>query len=219
MPGMIIVNKSGIPTAEERAQIYDETKASLAGADNAGDFIMVYSETPEKAPDFIPVQLNSSDQRFKDLMNQINSTVMRAHSFTSAIAGIETSGKLGTSTEIVEQLQYMQSTVIAPIQKDIEDAFMSIARINGDEEILNLNEYTIFQPGTVVDASGVINDSNTTPVNNNLTGLSAADNADMYRIVRDFLKGRINEYLAITRLTAYGIDEDRAKKILGLEEE
>ena len=219
MPGMIIVNKSGIPTAEERAQIYDETKASLAGADNAGDFIMVYSETPEKAPDFIPVQLNSSDQRFKDLMNQINSTVMRAHSFTSAIAGIETSGKLGTSTEIVEQLQYMQSTVIAPIQKDIEDAFMSIARMNGDEEILNLNEYTIFQPGTVVDASGVINDSNTTPVNNNLTGLSAADNADMYRIVRDFLKGRINEYLAITRLTAYGIDEDRAKKILGLEEE
>ena len=54
--------------------------------------------------------------------------------------------------------------------------------------------------------------------NDNLKGLSAADNADMYRIVRDYSKGKINEHLAITRLTAYGIDEIQAKKILGIEE-
>jgi DNA-binding Lrp family transcriptional regulator/uncharacterized membrane protein len=53
--------------------------------------------------------------------------------------------------------------------------------------------------------------------NDNLTGLSAADNADMYRIVRDYSKGKINEHLAVTRLTAYGIDESQAKKILGIE--
>jgi hypothetical protein len=39
----------------------------------------------------------------------------------------------------------------------------------------------------------------------------------MYRIVRDYSKGKINEHLAVTRLTAYGIDEIQAKKILGIE--
>jgi hypothetical protein len=39
----------------------------------------------------------------------------------------------------------------------------------------------------------------------------------MYRIVRDYTKGKINEHLAVTRLTAYGIDETQAKKILGIE--
>ena len=59
----------------------------------------------------------------------------------------------------------------------------------------------------------------TTPVNDALKGLSAADNADMYRLVRDFTKGKINEHLALTRLRAYGIDEDTARKILGIDEE
>ena len=149
MPGMIIVNKSGIPTAEERNDIYNETKASLAGADNAGDFIMVYSETPDKAPEFIPIQLNSSDQRFKDLMLQINDTIKYAHNFTDGIAGISTSGKLGTSQEITEQLQYMQATVITPIQTSIERAFMKVAKINGDEEVLALNKYIIFDEATI----------------------------------------------------------------------
>lgn len=152
MPGMIIVNKSGIPTAEERRMIYDDTKRNLAGADNAGDFIMVYAETPDKAPEFIPVQLNSSDQRFKDLMVQIDSTIMRSHKFTSAIAGIEVAGKLGTSQEITEQLQYIQNTVITPVQFKIENAFMKIAKINGIEDQLKLKKYVIFDEATLTQA-------------------------------------------------------------------
>lgn len=149
MPGMIIVNKSGIPTAEERAQIYDETKASLAGADNAGDFIMVYAETPEKAPEFIPVQLNSSDQRFKDLREQLNNEIMIAHKFTNAIAGIETAGKLGSSQEITEQLMYIQNTVISPIQNDLEATFNKIAKINKLNDELKLKKYFIYDEATV----------------------------------------------------------------------
>ncbi len=155
MPGMIIVNKSGIPTAQEREEIYRETKASLAGSDNAGDFIMVYAETPDKAPEFIPIELNSSDQRFKDLMVQIDNTIKYAHNFTDAIAGIATSGKLGTSQEITEQLQYMQSTVISPIQKHIEMAFTKIAKINGDETELKLNKYVIFDDATIKTAQSL----------------------------------------------------------------
>lgn len=54
-------------------------------------------------------------------------------------------------------------------------------------------------------------------VNDNLKGLSAADNADMYRIVRDFSKGKLNEALALHRLSAYGLDTAKAKEILGID--
>lgn len=55
--------------------------------------------------------------------------------------------------------------------------------------------------------------------NEALTGLSAKDNADLYRIIRDFNKGKLNEALALMRIMAYGISEDAAKKILGIIDE
>jgi hypothetical protein len=60
-------------------------------------------------------------------------------------------------------------------------------------------------------------DVNTTPtINDNLKGLSAQENADIYRIIRDFNKGKLPEAMALIRLGAYGIDAETAKEILGL---
>lgn len=53
--------------------------------------------------------------------------------------------------------------------------------------------------------------------NDALRGLSASENADLYRIVRDYSKGKLNEHLALARVKAYGIPEEQAKKILGIE--
>lgn len=50
--------------------------------------------------------------------------------------------------------------------------------------------------------------------NDNLKGLSAKDNMDIIRIVRDFNKGKLNEALARTRLAAYGFDNDTITQIL-----
>jgi hypothetical protein len=145
MPSFIIVNKMGIPPKHEREKLYEEVKQRYAGADNAGDFLMVFAEAGDKAPEFIPVQLNSSDQRFKDLAEQIEKNIMRAHNFTSAVAGIETAGKLAGSSEINEQLDMLQNTIIAPQQKLIQDAFNRIAEVNGyAEPNLQLNRFKMF---------------------------------------------------------------------------
>jgi predicted ArsR family transcriptional regulator len=53
--------------------------------------------------------------------------------------------------------------------------------------------------------------------NDSLRGLSASENADLYRIVRDYSKGKLNEHLALARVKAYGINDEQAKKILGIE--
>ena len=47
-----------------------------------------------------------------------------------------------------------------------------------------------------------------------LKGLSAKENQDLMRIVRDFSKGRLAEPIARTRLAAYGIDTDTINEIL-----
>lgn len=54
-------------------------------------------------------------------------------------------------------------------------------------------------------------------VNENLKGLSAAENMDIQRITRDFKKGKLGQLLAITRLAAYGIPEEMALQILEIE--
>ncbi len=145
MPGMVIVNKMGIPPAEERDKIYNEVKNRYSGAENAGDFIMVFAESAEKAPEFIPIQLNDSDQKFKDLGEQINNNIMRAHNFTSAIAGIETAGKLGSKQELIEQLETLQVTVIEPLQIVINRTFNKLASINSLPQTFELQEYQMFK--------------------------------------------------------------------------
>ena len=58
-------------------------------------------------------------------------------------------------------------------------------------------------------------------VNDNMKGLSAAENADVLRIVRDFQRGRsgMTEAMAISRISSYGVSEAEAKKWLGIKEE
>lgn len=51
-------------------------------------------------------------------------------------------------------------------------------------------------------------------LNDNLKGLSAKDNMDIIRIVRDYNKGKLTETLARTRLMAYGFDNETITQIL-----
>ena len=57
-----------------------------------------------------------------------------------------------------------------------------------------------------------------TPVQEeHMTGLDAAQNKDLQRIVRDYSKGRMNEHMAIDRIKSYGVTEETAKKWLGIQ--
>jgi len=71
----------------------------------------------------------------------------------------------------------------------------------------------------LIDANGLPVQAQLGEVNDNLTGLSAAQNADIKRIVRDHNKGvsGMNDAIAIDRLMGYGMNEDKARKWLGIE--
>jgi hypothetical protein len=91
---------------------------------------------------------------------------------------------------------------------------------NISPEILNnylIDKYGLQMPESKVDSNGVV--IKQSDVNDNLRGLSAAENADMLRIVRDYQKGRsgMSEAMAVHRIASYGISEDEARKYLGIE--
>lgn len=142
--GLIIINKNGIPPAEMREQNYQELKKRYGGADAAGDILMVYAQNKDSAPEFIPFPNNGSDQRFKDLMEQVNQNILIGHDASSIIGNIETAGKLGAKTDVADSYEAFQNTVISPIQKVIEDTINKLANFNGIVANFELNKYNIY---------------------------------------------------------------------------
>jgi molybdopterin-guanine dinucleotide biosynthesis protein len=87
---------------------------------------------------------------------------------------------------------------------------------NGDKSPAQVNTNSLDVNKTTTTPEAMEDVNTTPPVNDNLKGLSAQENADIYRIIRDFNKGKLPEAMALIRLGAYGIDAESAKEILGL---
>ena len=134
-PSMVINFAAGIPSAEEQRVLGRKIKEEYAGTDNASKIFITYSDTPEKRPEFIPINLNDSDERFILLNEQITQKIITAHRANSVVVGVATEGKLGSSSEVFEQESLFQRNVIAQKQGLIENSFNKLTKINGLDKI------------------------------------------------------------------------------------
>jgi hypothetical protein len=112
---------------------------------------------------------------------------------------------------------------------EFSDYILGIAELNATTEITNFQiiDNQIVEKDNGIDENAKIEadavnenqnfQKDVQTINESLKGLTAKENQDMMRIVRDFSKGRLNEILAIQRLGAYGIDEATAKQILDIQ--
>jgi len=149
-PSMIISFKGGIPTEEEMDDLYKKIQSKYGGSSNGSKVFITYSENGDTAPEFIPVNLNSSDQRFLQLEEQIQQNIIIAHGASPVVAGVATSGKLGSSSEIIEAETMFQTNVINAKQKLLERTYNQLARINGIEEELLLEGVKSFNKDNVI---------------------------------------------------------------------
>ena len=111
-PSMIISFKGGIPTAEEQKAVKKNLEKQYGGMDNGSAVFVTFSDNSETAPEFIPVNLNASDERFLQLEEQIQQNIIIAHGASPIVAGIAVSGKLGSSDEVRESEEMFQNNVI-----------------------------------------------------------------------------------------------------------
>ena len=114
-PSFSIHFKNGVPAQEERHKIRNDIERQLAGATNAGKFIVTYSDSPERKPDFEPFPLSDADKQYQFLSTEVSDKIMVGHRVvSSAMFGVKTAGQLGNTQELEIASELFDKQVVKP---------------------------------------------------------------------------------------------------------
>jgi len=149
-PSYVISFLNGSPPVEERNRIRNDIEGQLAGATNAGKFIITYSDQPDRKPSFEPFPLTDADKQYQFLSTETTNKIMVGHRVvSSAMFGVATAGTLGNTQELEIASQLFERQVIVPFQKIVDKAVKSIFRAAGILDPVKLHK----NPPIVVQAS------------------------------------------------------------------
>lgn len=135
-PGIMINYTNGIPTPDERRMIKSKLAKELTGTDNSGKFIVTWSEDKDRIPIITPIQASDLDKQFDILQKNVYQNIIVGHSVTSKMLyGLESEGGFGNGTELLNQFQINDYTVIKPIRNKIQSFIDKIVEINALNEL------------------------------------------------------------------------------------
>lgn len=242
--GTLITFFNGEPTVDQKREIKRSLLNTHSSPDKAGSIVINYANKDSQAAQITALNVDDLDKKFEFTSKRALEKILRGHNVTNPeLFGVKTEGQLGTRVSLKESYELMINTYTKPRQgiwiKFYEDLITLVTGIKIPLEIKQLEpigldltndpDLTLEERrelkgyGKVVTpkvgADGLPVQAETVETNDNLKGLTASENADMIRIVRDFQKGRngMNQHMAITRLKAFGLTEDEANKWLGIE--
>mgnify|MGYP003109462664 FL=1 len=146
-PSFSIHFKNGIPASEERRKIRNDIERQLAGATNAGKFIVTYSDSPDRKPDFEPFPLSDADKQYQFLSTEVSDKIMVGHRVvSSAMFGVKTAGQLGNTQELEIASDLFDRQVIKPYQRIVKDALSSIFTAAGTPTVISVEEVPPMEP-------------------------------------------------------------------------
>lgn len=119
------------PSPEERRMNSEAIKQQHGGAKNAGKAIIFYADGKELAPEIQTLDATNIDARLLQVADQIVQQIVTAHRAHPQLLGIQTPGKLGFSTELLQSWEIFDKMVIQPERKLILDAFKEVLIYNG----------------------------------------------------------------------------------------
>ncbi len=240
--GTLVTFFNGEPTPENKRIIKDKLTKSLTGVENAGEVVINYADKDGQAAQISALNVDDLDKKFEFISKRYQQKIITGHNVTNPeLFGIKTEGQLGTRVSLNDSYELFINTYTKPRQKVLADFIEELIYLKSGIDVqlefkelkpigLDLSndadltqderrELKGYKPLTATKT-----DANGQPVqveagNDSLRGLSASENADLYRIIRDYNKGKINEVLALTRVKAYGLTEAEAKSILGIDEQ
>ena len=130
-PSMFVQFRNGVPTPDERREIYNSIADTFSGEDNAGRFFLAFSE-PGKELEVTPVE-NANDDYYITLEERISTRILTAHRITSpALLGISKgSGFSSVADEIKVAYAHFEGTVIEPKRKKILSTYGYILKLAG----------------------------------------------------------------------------------------
>lgn len=140
-PSFHLAFKNGTPSQEERRKIRNDVERQLAGATNAGKFIMTFSDQPDRKPDFEPFPLSDADKQYQFLSTEVSDKIMIGHRVvSSAMFGVKTAGQLGNTQELEIASTLFDDQVVKPYQRIVKNAIQSILNAAGTPAIVSVVE-------------------------------------------------------------------------------
>lgn len=146
-PSLFVQFKDGIPSPEERQDIYQNLAASFSGVEGAGKFFLSFCNGEDSKTEITPID-GANDEYYITLENRITSRILTGHRITSplllGIKDIGGSGLTNNKDEILVASQHFNATVIAPIQKIMLRTFDRLLHYYGYETDLYIEPLRLF---------------------------------------------------------------------------
>jgi hypothetical protein len=235
--GSYLINfPNGIPTPEESDAIERQMKMKFGGTDNAGRFLVNFSDSPETKPELTPLTPSDLDKQFDILNKTVQQEIFVAHRVTSPMLfGVKTESQLGGRAEMVESYEIFKATYIEDRVQRIERSVNYLASFNGvtglklqptepiSEQLTEAALLQILSRDELREKAGYEPDL-TTPTevvapqemgNSVLAGLSASQQDKMLRVVRKYSKGDLTKEQATIMLQGFGLPAEQVDLFLG----
>lgn len=242
-PSAIVTIFNGETDQSKRQKIVDRLKQDQSGEDNAGDALVIFTTKDGKATEVNTMAGHDLADQYIELGKEIQQNILSGHNVNGVLFKIKVEGQLGTRTELIEAHEQFINEYVKVKQEQLEEmletfyydktgltAEFEFEQVEAIGLELPLDNQNVINALSREELRYIINKkySLNLPVaqemqqaggNSNLRGLSAAENADMLRVVRDYQKGRqgMTESLAISRIMSYGISEEEAKRHLNIQ--
>jgi len=138
-PSLFIKFRNGIPTPEERDDLYREIERTFSGENNAGRFFLSFSE-PGNEMQVEPIQA-ANDDYYITLETRITSRILTSHRITSPLllgVKVEGNGFSSNADEIVIAYSHFENTVIEPMRKKVLSNLGYVFKLMGNNVILTV---------------------------------------------------------------------------------
>lgn len=150
-PSMFVQFRNGVPSPEERRDVYREIEKTFTGTENAGRFFLSFSE-PGKEMQVTPIE-SANDTYYITLEERISSRILTAHRITSPLLlGIkDASGFSNNADEIKVAYAHFEGTVVEPKRKKIMSGFGYMLRLAGWNVALKVRPNKLVNEAEVTD--------------------------------------------------------------------
>jgi hypothetical protein len=213
--GSVVIKR---PKAFDSIEEFDQFKKDVSNKEGEVVPVLVFAaDGKENLPDIESFPANQNDKAFAEMFIRIDEKICQAHSINPVLL-LEGTGGLGSGSDITAVYPIYEKNVIIPFRNLIQEFMNDILDIFNIQGEFKIKNFQIIDGKIVEDVINTQMSTSTTNeatlINENLKGLSAKENSDIYRILRDYQKGRLNEAIALARLMGYGFDKITAKNIL-----
>ena len=123
---------NGIPTFEERNQIEQSLTDKFCSENNAGKFVLTFSDDKTRTPEITPISTSDLDKSYLALQELLTSNILSGHRVTSkTLMGIDSTNGFSSNTdELINAADFYRQTVIKPFQDQIVKQLRKIFKIN-----------------------------------------------------------------------------------------